>query len=417
MTRLDFHTPPESSAATARAFPDHARAVVRAVRGAFSELLTSIGADPQAPQDFGRQFGLNKNLAWKISKIVQTDDPSVALQQMPGASGIKIFLRTIERAGAAQSLLETARSAVRAYEDLIRVHSGDRATLEIMASELSQAGRQQRDEFHRKLLFQGASYVWGAHARVILKVGIVGLGSRPGLLDFASVNALLDFRRFRPDVTWVMATRRSRNDDGSDMATSASEAIDPRYNGADRAPLMADFCSQPLPALRRVVTPVATDFELVEGPVGNTGALTCVVGAIQRQIPYCRMPENEWGEHVAICDTPAELLIVDLFLHERLTFAIPPEAALYSELGAALPYPARGRERNSLPLNEPLQDLGTGPLLLATPEVPRYRQMVQSVFDRLGWEPTQFHGFRMKMPYPACPTAFVLRYRLPETPV
>lgn len=414
MVRSDMENTLLTPGAGVRPFADHARAVVRAVRGAFSELLTSVGADPQAPQEFGRQFDLNKNLAWKISKIIQTDDPSVALLQMPGPSGIKIFLGRVERAGAGANVLETARQAVSAYEDLIRVHSGDRATLDIMASELSAAGRQQRDEYHRKLLFQGASYVWGVQARVMLKVGVVGLSSETGLLDFASVSALIDFRRFRPDVAWVMATRRSRNDDGSDMATSASEPIDTRHVG--QVPLMADFCSQPLPELRRVLSPTGVDFELVEGAVGNAGTQTCVVGAIQRRIPYYRMPENEWGEHTVICDTPAELLIVDLFMHEQFKFAIPPEVALYSELGAAVPYPGRGRERHRLPLSEQLADLGTGPLLLATPEVPRYRQMVQTVFDRVGWNPTHFHGFRMKIAYPACPTALVLRYPLPEAP-
>ena len=397
-------------------FPAHARAVVRSLRGAFSELLNSLGADPQDPQSLSRSFGLNKNLAWKISKVIQTDDPALALQQIPGAAGIKIFVRCMERAGASAALLQTAREAIHEYERLIRVHSGDRATLEMMGNELSPAGRQQRDEFHRKMLFQGASYVWGAQARVILKVGIVGPGHGPGLLDFASLSALIDFRRFRPNVAWLMAARRSSNDDGTGMSPPASEAIDPRYSSADQAPLMADFCSQPLPELRRFSDPIGTSFELVEGPVGNTGALTCVVGTIQRYIPYYRTPANDWGEHSAMCDTPAELLILDLFFHERFTFAIPPEPVLYSELGAAAPYPGRGRERNRLPLSESLQDLGTGPLLLATPEVRRYSQMVQMMFDRMNWAPTDFHGFRMKIAYPVCPTALVLRYRLPQGP-
>jgi hypothetical protein len=395
-------------------FADHARAVVRSVRGAFSELLTSAEADSQDPQNISRRFGLNKNLAWKISKIVHTDDPALALQQMPGAAGIKIFLRSAERAGADPRLLQTARDAVREYDQLIRVHSGDRATLEMMGSELSPAGRQQGDEYHRKLLFQGASYVWGVQARVILKVGIVGPSKEAGRLDFASMSAIVDFRQLRRDVAWVMARRRSINDDGTQMATSASEAIDSRYTHADQAPLMADFCSKPLPELRRVVSPVSTDFELVEAPVGNTGARTCVVGTIQRNIPYFRTPENEWGEHSAICDTPGEWMIFDLFMYERFTFAMSPQPSLYSELAASAPYPRQGRERNRLPLNEPLQDLGTGPLPLATPEVRRYNQMVQAMFDRMGWVPTEFHGFRMKVAYPACPTSLVVRYPLPE---
>jgi len=121
-------------------FLDHARAVVRSLRGAFAESLTSVGADPQDPQSLSRSLGLNRNLAWRISKIVQADDPSVALQQMPGAAGIKIFLRCIEHAGATERVLQTARDAIREYERLIRVHSGDRATLDIMGSELRPAG-------------------------------------------------------------------------------------------------------------------------------------------------------------------------------------------------------------------------------------------------------------------------------------
>jgi hypothetical protein len=397
-------------------FHADARAVVRAVRGAFAELLSAAGADPQDPQSIGRALGFNKNLAWKLSKIVQADDPSVALKQMPGAAGIRIFFEGVERAGADAQLLRTAREAIDQYERLIRVHSGDRATLAMMVSELSPAGRRERDEHHRKLLFHGGSYVWGVQTRVNLKLGIVGPGSRPGLLDFASVNGLIDFRRIRPDVTWVMASRRSRNDDGSEMATAASEPIDLNYAGPDRAPLMADFCSRPLPELRRVNEGPTTSFELVEGPVGNFGALTCVAGAIQRHIPYYREPANLYGEHSAACDIPAELLIVDLFFHRDFTFAHNPEPFLYSELRASAPYPGRGRDRNLLPLHDPVQHLGAGPLPLATPEVPRYNQLVQAVFDRTGWSPQEFHGFRVKIAYPAHPTALVLRYLLPEAP-
>ena len=402
--------------------------MVRSVRGAFAELLTSVGADPHDPQSVSRRFGLNKNLAWKISKIVQAEDPSVALQQMPGSAGIKIFLRSIERAGASAAAMQGARDAVRNYEQLIAVHSGDRATLEKMGGALADdraggggergaAGNQQRDELHRRQLFHGASYVWGAQARVMSKVGVVAPGASSGLLDFASISALVDFRRFRANVTWAMATRYWNNDDGSRMAMPDAEAIDPRFAGPDHAPLLGDFCSQPLPELRRCADRTGTSFELVEGPVGNTGALTCVVGTIQRRVPYFRTPENEWGEHTAICDTPAELLILDLFVHGSLTFALPPEPLLYSELRAPMRYPGRERERNRLPLNEPLQDLGPAPLPLPTPEVPRYGPMVQSVFDRGGWDPAEFHGYRIKIPYPACPTALVLRYRLPDAPL
>ena len=405
-----------TTAETKLAFPAHAKAVVRSLRGSFAELLAAVGADPQDLNSITQRLGLNKNLAWKISKIVQADDPMAALEQMPGAAGIRILLQNAERSGVQAELVAAAKQAVEGYERLIEIHSGDRATLEMMGSELSGAGRRERDEYHRKLLFQGASYVWGAQTRVNLKVGIVGPGKAPGLLDFASINALIDFRRIRADVTWVLASRRSNNDDGSEMATSASEPVDPDFERCDQAPLMAEFCSKPLPEFRRVVSPGATAFELVEGPVGNTGALTCTFGMIQRGIPYYRAPLNEWGEHSARCDIPSELLVLDLYFHRTFTFAQNHELSLYSELTEPMPHAGKEHERNRLPLHEPIIDLGTAPLPASTPEVPRYNPMVLSAFKRTGWDPDDFFGLRVKVAYPAMPTALVLRYRLPEQP-
>ncbi len=393
-------------------FPTHARSVVRSVRGSFSDLLVAMGADPQDPGSISREAGLTKTLAWKIAKVVQADDPAVALQHMPGASGVKLLLRGAQRAGVPADQIRTAREAVEGFESLIRVHCGDRATLEMMGVELSPAGREQRDEHHRKLLYQGASYLWGVQARVTLKVGIVAPGAEPGLLDFASINGLIDFRRLRPDVSWVMASRQSQNDDGTPMATSASEAIDPRYAGPEHAPLLADFCSDSALNLRRRDRGSYTSFELVEGPVGNTGALTCVFGAVQRGIPYWATKENDRGEHRARCDIPAELMLLDFFVHESMTWALPPEVALESDIGAGGPDPRRTR----LPMAERLQDLGAGPLAPATPEAPDYRGMLAAVYGRLGWDPGAFHGFRLRIAYPAFPTAYVLHYLLPETP-
>ena len=137
---------------------------------------------------------------------------------------------------------------------------------------------------------------------------------------------------------------------------------------------------------------------------------------MQRGIPYYRSPSNEMGEHRAVCDLPAELLLFDLFLHNSFTFAMPPSMALYSDLNAFSPHSGRTPDLNRLPIYETLQDLGSGPLPLATPDVPKYNQMVQAMFDRVEWRPRDFRGYRVRIAYPACPASVVLRYELPEAP-
>ncbi len=397
-------------------FPEHARGVIRSLRGAFSELISDVGVDPQDAQELTRACGLNKNLAWKVAKLIQSEDPAKAIQQIPGSSGVSIFLRKMENAGACSELLRTAREAVYDFDELVRLHSGDRATLEMMGSVLSDSGRQQRDEYHRKLLFQGGSYVWGVQARVMLKVGVIGPGSEPGLVDFLSLSAVIAFRRLRPDVTWTMAARRAHSDDGNSMCPPAPEPIDPRSDGDDNAPLMLDFCSRPLPQLRRVAATTGINFELPEGPVGNTSALTCVTGTIQRCLPLYRSPSDTMGIHQVICDLPAELLIFDLFVHNSFTFAIPPSMALYSDLSIYGPHRVSTSDSKRLPLHETLQDLGSGPLPVATPDVANYNQMVKAMFDRVEWSPSDFHGHRVKIAYPACPASVTLSYELPNAP-
>ena len=56
-------------------FPEHLQTALQALRAAIIELLSAVGADPGKPQDLARRFGLNKNLTWKVSKIICESDP------------------------------------------------------------------------------------------------------------------------------------------------------------------------------------------------------------------------------------------------------------------------------------------------------------------------------------------------------
>lgn len=395
-------------------FDVDAKAVVRAVRRSFSELLAGVGLDPSMPQVISRRIGLNKNLAWKISKVVGDDDPAVVLQQMPGPAGIRIFFEGLERAGAAKDRLSSARDAVDAYERLIQTHSGDRATLDMLSTDLSPTGRQQIDEQHRKLLFQGSGYVWGVQARVMLKLAVIKPHDDGQTLDLVHVSGLFDFRRLRQRASWAMASRTWKSDRGSTMNMPMPEPVDPRFAGVGQAPLMADFCTNPLPELIKYDHATGATFELPEGPIGNAAAIDCVLGTIQRGVPMFRTEEDQWGEHNGICDTPAEQLVYDLFVHESMTFAHQPEALLLSDLRSSNRYPGRDRMRDQLPLNEALRDLGKSELAPATPELARYSDLNQYVFDRMGWKPAEFLAFRIKVAYPVCPSSLVLRYPLPE---
>ena len=93
---------------------------------------------------------------------------------------------------------------------------------------------------------------------------------------------------------------------------------------------------------------------------------------------------------------------------------MPPTLHLYSNLPGGPIYPSGGRERGQLPLNETITNLGASPPDVVTPEVPRYRQMVGMVMERLGANLDDFEAYRLKLKYPPMPTVMVFRHELRE---
>lgn len=397
-------------------FEDHVKAVVHKLRGDLGDLFISMDLNPTRPQDMARHLGLNKNLTWKISRIICETDPYIAIPHVPGKPGMNILLRSMEEAGASPRAIDALRNTLAEFDSMVKIHAGDRATLEMMLGNLTQDGEQQRNESHRKLSYLGNSATWGVQAQVQITTNFIAPDGSGDKVDLAWLSGLVGFRRLRPDVVWAMASARKTADNGSMLPLGSIEAIDMSFSGRDTAPLMGAFCSKPLPEIRTVFGPESRlRFDLVEGPVGNTASATCIIGLFGRSFVIRYRETNDTiGEHLVRLSTPVELLINDLFVHRDLEYAMSPQVNLYSQLPGGQAYPAAGRDRGKLPLHEKLIHLGVGTSGVLTPEFPQYKKMIESVHDRLGWNPDLFHGFRLRMRYPPIPTIAVMQYDLPE---
>ncbi|MCP4246032.1 MAG: hypothetical protein GY778_03190 [bacterium] len=398
-------------------FEEHVKAVLQRLRAALSEVVAVVGADPTRPQSVAREFGLNKNLTWKISKIIGEEEPHAAIPHIPGRSGMRIFMDSLEQAGAPRDAIASVRGAMSEFERVIDVHAGDRETLEMMLGGLSKdPSGQQRAEAQRKMAFRGNSATWGVQARVQICANFIAPGDDQEWADLAWLSGLTDFRRLRRDAVWAIASARRATDDGTVLPAGMIQPIDPDFADEDSAPLLGAFCSDPTPEINCYTGPDGIiRYELAEGPVGNTAAATCIIGIVGRRFVRRYSAENDTiGEHLARLYTPVELLIHDLFVHKDLSYAFSPELFLYSQLPSGPAFPTAGRDRGLLPVAERVIDLGGGPPDVVTPELPRYPHMIRSVFDRLKWDATDFRGFRVKMRYPPIPTLAILRYDLPE---
>jgi len=377
--------------------------------------MLAAGLDPSDPQSMARQWGLNRQLSWKVVKVIQLRDAYVALQHLPGNEGLGIILKRAEQAGVAAALLAKVREAARTFDELIETHCGDRAVFDIMGSGLSQVDQAlQQQENQRKQFFLGASSIWGAQAKVNFASWYVGPTAGEtaisGQVDLVNIKAWIGFRRLRENLSWVMSRQMSRHDSGDSMSIGAPEALDLR--SSSDVPLLQDFCTTPVPQFSLRAEGGRTTVSLDPGPVGNAGQISCVFGKILRRMPHVRTEADRLSRFMSYLNVPSEAAIVDLFVHKSIADSMPPSVTLSSLIELHEQDP----ERSRLPLNDPLIELGIPAPAPLTLEVPRYAEMFDLVMTRMNWSAEDFVGYRLRMNYPPLPAALVMRYELPAAP-
>ncbi|MCG8406596.1 MAG: hypothetical protein MI923_15485 [Phycisphaerales bacterium] len=400
-----------------RSFDEQSQQALLRLRGVFEDLLCSLNLAPPKPQLLAKGLGIDKNLAWKITKVIQQSDPFSAFLHLPGSSGIEIFIKAAEKRGTDPKLITTARKAIQELNQVIERHTGDRATLEMMVGGLAREGRRDILIAHRKQLYKGASSVWGIQAKAQLMADFIAPNeSNPELFDLAWVAGFIELKRLRSGVPWLIGRHRCIDDTATSLLpTGTRRALDPAYVGAESAPLLPEFCSQPLPDLRRFNGADGFIYdELVEGPVGNTAAVTCITAELIPQMSSMRKSENNtFGEIMLAMRTPVETLIFDLFVHESYLSFLSPTLHIYSLLEGGPEFRVPGRQRMALPFEETIQDLGQPPVV-QTAVIPKHVEIVDTVFQRTGWNPAEFRAFRAMIPYPPAPSSILMHYDLAD---
>ena len=197
------------------------------------------------------------------------------------------------------------------------------------------------------------------------------------------------------------------------------ETVDPdaHKSGVD-LPLMLDFCTPTIPQFREITGAFGNrELEFLPDSVGYKSRFTCVTGEIIRAIePRYRAPDYGTLRLAFPIRTPAEVLIFDSFIHrdlfkdnERFT------AKLYSDLFAGGPK-FRYEESDQLPFSADVTYLGNGALAGATPDIPRYNQAVQAVFDKCGVNGEDFDLYRLRLDFPPISTTILKERPLPNRP-
>ena len=391
------------------------RSALQDLRRTLIELYSAVGADPDKPQDVSRQFGLNRNLTWKLARVMKAEGPFASLNHLPGPQGIEIAVNALGKAGAPVDTAEQVRSAMRRFLKVVEHHAGDRDQLELTLESMGLFEREYRMETGRELAFRGNCMIWGVQARTRLALAVVGPHSSDSADSIVMLGGLLGFRRLRPNVRWRLLRMQVFDDSGVPSSTGLGE-IAPRPK--DQTPfILPQFCSPGMPAVEQVDGPEGREFLLPPGPVGSQGAFDCMSGYAVRGLPRYRNPSNAYASVASSITLPSESLLFDLIVHKDTPLGDEgPEILVNGFPHGGMDSPAAQTQQNELPHNFKLAELVGSPPAVGTPLVPGYSKMLAWIHEQMGWRPEEFRGYRVQIPYPVMSSRVVIRWPLPEPP-
>ncbi|MBS0189879.1 MAG: hypothetical protein U0573_13135 [Phycisphaerales bacterium] len=368
-------------------------------RAEVAGLFAVVGVDPTKTRESARELGINRGLTWRLTRMVQESNPTLAASDVPGVQSMAKFLDACRQRGAPESAIDSAQAALNEFESALAACSGDRKTLAMLMANHGDAKATAEAEKVRRKLFEGACGVWGVQARVrFVTVFVFPSPDDPTTMDAGHVNGFVGFRRLRPQA--VPLSYEAVHKSTGEAIKFTKEPLDPAGPGEGRAQVYKRFSNPAEPDIQMVESGGYRRFELASGPVGNEGLTTCVFGTRLRRL-YDRYSESpETAGFMVLLNIPVERVMFDLFIHKDIDAPEIPRTLLLDRL--LFPHVNNEADftRQSLPLAERPQRLPAGIEGTLCPYMSWYSSMISDVAAKIDVPIEQFTGSRFEMMYP-----------------
>lgn len=376
------------------------------LRGSLRELILAAGCDPLKPQAVHRHINVDRVLCWKVSRMVRAERIEEALLQLPGEEALSIFITAFTPTTAGEARIESSRAAALGLNIAIASHVGNRRTLQLMLDSVPQG--QDALAQSRKLLFRGASGLWGIQAKERMQlIMLAPNAANAERVDAVTATGWVDVKRMRPDARWRMVRHHVQPDGGAAAASELSSKPLSASAALGQSMLLPEFCEDVPPMITHAEGSV-TYYELGPSATGRVGAFSLFLGEIQRGLGsrYARV-KGESAEFCVNVLAPTEHLTLDVLVHRSLKLLDGAELSLFSAAfndGSKFSdFERMGLEPEAVEL-ENLSNLDNR-------HYSRHRELLHFTAERAGWKLDDFVGVRFEIDYPPFPS--VARFRAP----
>jgi hypothetical protein len=156
---------------------------------------------------------------------------------------------------------------------------------------------------------------------------------------------------------------------------------------------------------------------LGEAGFGPSSTVDIVIAELNRSEIPSKLPagSNRRGWFFSSISMPSQHLLFDIFVHRDVYSGRDPELLVYdvsTEGTANVNDPAR--DIDLVEFNQPVENLGYGTERIHCQNIPNYVQLIQFVYEKLGWKAEDMRGYRTEIEYPVYGSQVTYAFEVPE---
>lgn len=361
-----------------------------------------------------KRLEVDRNTCQRIVAATATGQmDATVLVQLPGVLGLRQFVDAMAReftTAEQTELIGSCRAAIDAVESLLRTLGCSQRRLRERLeadprSAPAEVAARNDGVSSRKSLFRAATEITGRCSEVRCSLSAIrpvpGDPTRTEYIKAGGYAGHVAFPGAMPLELGEQAAEHLQTERASKSFEPLSAECDAISDESNRY-LLSAFCSQPLPRVtsRRIGTRIVHVIESGPSPEDERRAMDIFVA--ERHARPDKHPATQrpaLGEVWSMITFPARRLIFDVYLHREIARRCIPSLEVHLWNSSA-GQQGLWRWSTRFPKGPRLTLLGAGLSNADAEGLSSHAPLTAHVFDRAGWDASEFVGYRCDVEYP-----------------